>query len=217
MADPADTLLCATLPVPAPGATTHLQRGPWQIMVERTRGGLEVLAHDGRSKHRWLVGMRGDGELEVCARAPRRSVHVQISDALSLAPGGRLRGYVAVPLPHEIVWHDAGGARETIAELVPRTLQTAWHGAEIGYAHEVTSRFFLDATASREEGAAMVPVVLHNASERPIAPATVWLGLHATDLRELRGRIVAAPRALLFFGSEQALERIKKFRGATTP
>lgn len=216
MGDPANSLMCATLEVPGPGGATHLQRGPWQFVVERCRGGLELLAHDGRGKQRWLVGMRGDGVLEVWARAPRRPVHVRLDDALTLAPRGRLRGYIAVPLPHEVVWRQVDGVREAIAELTPRTLQTAWHGPQIGYAHEVASRFFLDVTASREEGAAMVPVVLHNASERPVAPETVWLGVHAADLRELRGRIVAAPRALLFFGPEQALERIKKFRGAST-
>jgi hypothetical protein len=140
-------------------------------------------------------------------------VEVQLLESLTLVPGGRLRGYVRVPLPHEVTWRGHNGSGLAVAELLPPGLKTAWVGREDGYRQQVASRFFLDLTGREGEASAMVPLVLRNASSRAVSPAAVTVRLRDGDLRELRRRIVAAPRALVFSGGDRVEECVHGFLG----
>jgi hypothetical protein len=215
MSPPGDNLLRMRLPVPASGATAHVDIGRVQIVLERNRAGVALLAHDGQQGQRHYLGLPREGSLGVAVRAPEFRIRIRIQDSLTLAPDGRLRGYVSVPLPLKLFWEQPGGRTESLLEVMPRELRTAWmgEGPNGGYMHEVTSRFYPDLRGLTVRGGSLVPIVLHNRSGRPLSPLEVIVSLRDRDLHECRGRIVAAPRRLVFNGSETPRESVREFRG----
>ena len=200
--------------LPARGEVRRLQRGRWQLIVEHGRRGLAVLAHDGRRSQRWWVGAPPEGELEIGVWTPRFPVRVTLTDLVTLASGGRLRGYVDVPLPYRVGVRLPNGEIEPLAELVPQSLQTSWLGQQVGYVHEVRARFALDMGGLGGDGDVVIPVSLRNATAGAITPEAVTLHLEHRELRELRARIVAAPRTLTFRGDELPRETVRPFLGA---
>lgn len=190
-----------------------MEKGPWQVVVERGRSGVTLLAHDGRAQRRWFVGAPEGGVLDLRVRVPRYPVQVRLLETVTLVPGGRLRGYVSVPLPHEVMWRGHNGSPLVVAELLPSGLKTAWVGGEDGYEHRVESRILLDLAGPEGEASAMVPLVLRNMSSQVVSPAEVTVRLRRGDLRQLRRRIVAAPRALVFTGEGEAEELVHGFLG----
>lgn len=215
MTRPGDSLLRMRLNVPKTGETSHVDVGRVQIVLERNRAGVALLAHDGQQGQRHYLGLPPGGALGVEMRAPEFRVRVRVQDALTLAPDGRLRGYVSVPLPMKLFWEREGGKAEGLLDVMPRELRTAWmgEGPQGGYMHEVSSRFYAELRGPATSGGTMVPILLHNRSGRPVSPLEVVISLRDRDLHECRGRIVAAPRRLVFNGTEAPREIVRPFRG----
>lgn len=187
-------------------------------MIEGARRGITLLAHDGRHGRRHFFGVTPAGRLELRLAAPRHALRVLPAESLVLAPGGRLRGYVRVPLPLVLAWRtgDNGAVPTELVELLPPRLKTTWleHASGgPGYAYLVHSPFLVDARARAGEAEALVPVVLHNLRAQAVVAAELPLRLRDEDLRELRGCIAAAPRRLLFAAGDVVRERVRSFRG----
>lgn len=213
MRDEPSKLLTLPLPLPAEGEAVRVQKGPWQIVVERVRGGFTLLAHDGQVERRWFVGVPDGGGLVLRSRVPRYPVRVRLGESVTLAPGGRLRGYVGLPLSHEVMWSDPHGALMPVAAMVAPDLETSWLGEAAGYVHHTSGRFMLDLAGPESDSIVMVPMVLRNARSCLVSPTEVTVVLRNADLREVRRRIVAAPRALVFSDTDRVEECVRGFLG----
>ena len=213
------SLLRESLAMPAIGEARRVQRGRWQLVFERDRGGLSLVAHDGRAEQRFFFGVPDAGQLEVRVGAPRQAVRVQLAERIAVAPGGRLRGYLTVPLPLTVAWRagDNGAGPGVLAELTPPGLRLGWFDgsdADRGlarYLHLVESSFSLDGGGTPGAVAAAVPVILRNARDRVVAPVALDVRLRDEDLRDLRGRIVAVPRRLDFMVDGTVRELARRF------
>jgi hypothetical protein len=204
-------LLRTFLPIPAEGETVRITKGALSLVLRRERGVLCLLTHQGDGERRHLLGLPRAGELELLARAPEHRIRVAISDALTLAPGGRIRGYVAVALPHRLVWRRTNGEAEPLLDVLPRELKTSWlgEGQDGGYIHETESAFHLQRHQVQADILAMVPVLLTNASDHAVSPLALTVSIRDRDLREISDAIVASPRRLTFGDGDQVEETIR--------
>ena len=206
-----------SVPLPQEGETTRIQKGALSLLLRRERGALCLVTrerpHDGGEEQEKLhyLGLPKHGELQLLARAPEYRVRVRVRDQLTLAPGGRIRGYVAVPLPHRLVWKKPNGRLEPLLDVLPRELKTSWlgEGAGGGYIHEVESSFHLHRHQVRADTLAMVPVLLLNTCDHALSPAELTLSLRDQDLRVLGGAIIASPRRLVFGDDDDVQETIR--------
>jgi hypothetical protein len=206
------SLLRQPIELPGPGRATQIERGRLQLVVEQVRSGAYALvAHDGSRSLRYFLGLPRGGRLEVEARAPDYSVQVTSREPLCLAPSGRLRGYLAVPLPHRLVFVDAGGRRDVLADLPPAELETLWlgEGPGGGYVHRASSPFHTHLGHPQGVDRCLVPVAVTNRSASAVRPGHLTVHLCDRDLVELRGCIVAAPRRILVTAEGQQEERVR--------
>ncbi len=207
-----------SLPNPEEGQTVRVTKGPLDLVLRKERGALCLLTHRGKNEKRHILGLPKAGSLELHARAPEHRILVHITDAMTLAPGGRIRGYLTVALPHRLVWRRPDGKTEPLLEVLPRELKTSWlgEGSGGGYIHETESAFQLRRHDVQAEILAMVPVLLLNTCERALSPVKVTIGLRDRDLRVISGAIVASPRRLSFGNRDQIEETIRPWPARTT-
>lgn len=198
------------LPRPARGASTRLQFGAKEIVLEATRGGYALLWLDGRTARRFALGLTERGMLHLLLRAPRLPVRVETRDTLTLAPGARLRGYVQVPLVPTIVW--AAGADHEVQQLIefPRPeLGAEWDDRE-GTIYRCVSAFHVRYPVPGAEPHATVPVWLANPTDRVASPAFVPLQIADEELHERRSGVAILPRRLRWNG--QGLQPLPRRR-----
>lgn len=200
-----------TLALPAVGETAVFRKGPLELRLENHRGGLCVLTPHPQHPQRHYLGLPRDGSLELTVRAPEHRVRVHLRDRLTLASGGRLHGYVTVPLPHRLVWCRPNGSAEPLLEVAPKELQTSWlgEGPDGGYVHESESSFHLDRHGIAADTMAIVPLMLWNFGDQTITPENLTVSIRDRDLLELDGQIVIAPRRLRFGAEDQVVEQIR--------
>ncbi len=200
-----------TLPIPGEGETVRINKGALSLVLQKQRGALCLLTHQGESEKRHLLGLPKAGQLELHARTPEHRIRVRVSDAITLAPGGRVRGYVAVALPHRLIWRRPNGRAEPLLDILPRELKTSWlgEGKDGGYIHETESAFHLQRDEVRADILAMVPVLLLNTCEHAVSPIALTVSLRDRDLREVGDAIVASPRRLTFGNNDQVEENIR--------
>ena len=205
------SLLLMTLPIPAVGERAVFRKGPLELLLENHRGGLCVLTPHPQRPQRQYLGLPRTGSLELSVRAPEHKVRIMLRDRLTLAPGGRLHGYLTVPMPHRLLWRQPNGSGEPLLEVAPKELQTSWlgEGPEGGYVHECESSFHLDRHGVAANTMAIVPVLLMNHSDHTISPEFLTLSIRDRDLREVDDQIVIAPRRLRFGDEDQVDEEIR--------
>ena len=104
-----ESLLRMTLAIPRVGEATSIKKGPLELRLEHHHGGLCLLTPHSRAPKRHFLGLPPDGWLELAVRAPDYRIRVHLRDRLTLVSGGRLRGYVTVPLPHRLSWCSDSG------------------------------------------------------------------------------------------------------------
>ncbi|MCA8957212.1 MAG: hypothetical protein KDC87_14145 [Planctomycetes bacterium] len=207
-------LLRIRVPIPAVGESADLRKGSLELRLEHHRGGLCVLVPQPDAEglpRRNFVGLPRRGALELAVRAPDYRVRVRVLDRLTLAPEGRLRGYVTVPMPHRLLWVRPDGRREPLLEVVPKELKTSWLGeGELGgYVHDTESSFWLSRREVAADTVALIPVVLWNQTLHTITPEELTVSVRERDIREVDGQIVTAPRRLCFGAPERVDERIR--------
>src|SRR5690349_5383957 len=179
--------------LPAAGRDVRLRCGSAELVLEQARGALALLVHDGNEARRYAFGVNG-GALALRLAPPPHAILVVPRDTIALAPGGRVRGYFALPLIPTIVWCGEHGAAGVMCELPPPELTLEWDPAGAAV-HRCVAPFTQRIVPGA--GVAVVPVVVRNESGAVQLPAELLVRLRAGELRELRGRIVAAPRRLV--------------------
>ncbi len=211
MTHPPGSLLRMILELPAIGEKAAFRKGPLELRLENHHGGLCVLSGRAESEQRHFLGLPEAGQLELLVRAPEHRVKVLMRDRLTLASGGRLHGYVTVPMPHRLVWRSAKGAVEPLLEVAPKELAMSWlgEGPEGGYVHDCGSSFHLERQGICADTMAIVPVVLWNDGEHMITPESLTLSIRDRDLREFDGQIVTSPRRLRFVDGGPVSEEIR--------
>ena len=191
------------LPKPQRGGSTRVQLGCNELVLESVRGGHSLLWLDGREARRFALGLDADGLLLLQLRAPRLPICVVPREVLSIVPGGRLRGYLQVPLVPTVVWQPVGGAAVPLVELPPRELGAEWDEGE-GARFRCTSSLHVRFPMRSGEASAIVPVVLRNVGDEVVSPGHLPLQLTDEDLEELRGSLVVRPRRLIWTGRSWA-------------
>ena len=200
-----------TLAIPPIGEKAVFRKGPMELLLENHRGGLCVLTPHPDRPQRQFLGLPQAGSLELAVRAPEHKVKILLRDRLTLAPTGRLHGYLTVPMPHRLLWRRPNGSAEPLLEVAPKELQTSWlgEGPQGGYVHECESSFHLDRHGITADTLAIVPVLLLNHSEHTISPESLTLSIRDRDLREVDGQIVISPRRLRFDDADSFDEEIR--------
>ena len=206
-----DSLLRMTLPIPEVGATTKFTKGPLELQLEHQRGGLCLVLNDLDTPRRHFLGLPRRGVLELHVRAPEHRIRVHLEDRLTLASGGRLRGYVRVPMPHRLVWRRPDGKTESLLDVSPRELRTSWlgEGPDGGYVYDTDSLFHLDRHGIPAHTVALVPIVIANHSEDTITPEDLTISIRDRDIRQLEGQIITSPRRLCFGDRQRVDEKIR--------
>lgn len=195
--------LIVPLSRPARGGGTRVQLGAAEIVLESVRGGHTLLWSDGRQARRYTLGLADEGQLTLQLKAPRLPVRVVPRDVLAVVPGGRLRGYVQVPLVPTLMWHDALGRGHALIELQPGELQAEWDDV-VGHSFQSPSAWHVRFPMRNGEPRAVVPIRLVNQSAAVLSPGHLAIALSDDELTPLRGSIVAAPRRLRWLGDRFA-------------
>lgn len=187
------------LPRPNPGGATRVRCGPCDGLLERARGGYAFLWSDGRTGQRVNLGVADTGELALVLAPPRVAVRVALRDPLVLAPEGRVRGYVAVPLVPTLLWRDEHGVDHVLREFTPSDLGSEWD-ERVGHVLVATSPWFARFPTRLGDLRAVVPLRLRHGGRAPFEPEWLPIGLAAEELTELRGALVARPRSFVSAG-----------------
>jgi hypothetical protein len=167
--------------------------------MEHVRGGHTLLWSDGRDSRRYVLGLRSDGQLQLQWAATRLPVRCVVRDVLSVVPGGRLRGYLQLPLVPTMVWTAADGSRELLIELLPRELAAEWDDAA-GHLFRCQSPWLVRFPMRSGEPKVVIPVVLNNADAAVLSPAHLPLALRDDELVSMRGSVIVRPRRLRWVG-----------------
>lgn len=195
--------LIVPLPRPARGSATRVQLGAAELVLESVRGGHTLLWSDGRQARRYTLGLADEGQLTLQLKAPRLPVRVVTRDVLAVVPGGRLRGYVQVPLVPTLMWHDALGHGHALIELHPSELQAEWDDV-VGHSFQSPSPWHVRFPMRNGEPRAVVPIHLVNTGDTVLSPGHLGVTFADDELAMLRGCIVAAPRRLRWLGDRFA-------------
>jgi len=200
-----DLPLIVAVPRPNRGGSVRLQPGGCELVLESVRGGHSLLWSDGRTSRRFALGLVDEGKLTLEQRAPRLPLRVITRDVISLVPGGRLRGYLQVPLVPSLVWNREGAPPSVLIELPPRELAAEWDDRE-GHSFRCPSSLHARFPMRSGEPRAVVPVVLTNPSANVASPPHIPLHLRDADLVELRSTVVVKPRRLRWVGERFVMD-----------
>jgi hypothetical protein len=124
---------------------------------------------------------------------------------ISLVPGGRLRGYLQIPLVPSLVWHRDGSRPSILIELPPRELAAEWddrEGHSFRCPSSLHSRFPMRELRSVRRRAGRA---LQSQWDRGVAAAHSAAAARRR-LSELRGTVVVKPRRLRWVGERFAMD-----------
>lgn len=194
--DPPPALL-RTQPLtrPARGAATRVHVGRNELVLERTRGGESLLWSDGREARRFVLGLPSTGALGLELRAPRLPIELVLREALSLAPGGRVRGYVSLPLVPTLVFRDAPTRSRELVQLPPSELQAEWR-EDRGHCYRWATSWLWRFPYRSGEPRAVLPLWVGNRGTELASPGRLTVDFEDQDLHELRGSLVLPPRRI---------------------
>ena len=177
----------------------RLRFGRFELILEGVRGGHSLLWGDGKEARRFALGLGNFDELQLAFEPPPHAVRLGFRESLVLAPGGRLRGYVQVPLVPTLFGGRTGEAAVRLVEFTTGELAPEWDEAS-GLLLRATGSWLVRFPMPTGEPRAVVPLRLHNDTEAVAAPGECDVWLRAADLVELRGALVTAPRRLAWNG-----------------
>lgn len=184
------------LPLPGPGDLTRVRRGRLEFVLERARGSWLLVVHDGAQGRRYHIGLPRGSRLELRPAVPELGLDVLLEDSVALAPGGRVRGSVVLPLPTRLVWVERDGGREDeLLCILPREYSTHWIDGEARV--QCPAAFLPKGTTPWSDDLILVPLTLRNDAATGVQPDRLPIGLTTDDLRPCRGRLVARPRRIV--------------------
>ena len=170
------------------------------------------MVHDGAQGQRYHLGLPGGSRLELRPAMPELPLDVLLEDAVALAPGGRVRGGVLVPLPTRLVWVGADGTREDeLLCILPREYSNQWNDGDCRL--QCPAAFLPTGTTPWNDGLLQVPLTIRNDAATGFQPDRIPLRLAAEDLRPCRGRLVARPRRIIHGADGSVSERPRLWLG----
>jgi hypothetical protein len=187
-----------TLPRLARGQSSRVRLGRLEVVLEATRSGHSLLCLDGQQARTWSLGLPPTGVLRLAWRAPRWPLAIALKDPLLLLPGGRVRGYVRVPLVPTLWFERAEGEELVVAEIVPGELSAEWDQGSGTCVQRCTSPLLARLPPPTGESLAIVPWSIRNDSRRLQCPEVLSMRLEDRELRRFRNHLFAAPRRLRF-------------------
>jgi hypothetical protein len=183
------------LPRPRRGQSSRIRCGKLELVLESVRGGHVLVSHDGVDGRRWSLGLGDGAQLALVLKVPSYPLGVATRETLALTPGGRVRGYVQVPLvPTVMCWNEDGGEAALI-ELLPKGLAAEWEERG-GFVQRWVSPFLHRLPQAGEELVAVVPVWVRSLAAEPLGLGEIPIALRNEELREQRGLVFAAPRRI---------------------
>lgn len=197
---------------PPHGGSARHRVGSFEFVVETVRGGVVLLVLDGKEARKWFLGLGPRDALAVEATVPQHPLRLVLRDRVALAPGAALHGYVSVPLQPSVLLLRDGTPLGTIAGVQPDTLAAEWSDAEGAVVLRTLVHFHHRIPLHADPFSAVVPLVLHNRSDAMLHPTELPLRLRTEDLRELRKRLIAAPRRLLADAADRWTESVRPWR-----
>ncbi|MEY4675372.1 MAG: hypothetical protein RL148_3156 [Planctomycetota bacterium] len=197
---------------PPHGGSARVRIGSFEFVVETVRGGVVLLVLDGKEARKWFLGLSPHDELAVEPTVPQHPLRLVLRDRVALAPGAALHGYVAVPLQPSVLLVRAGKVLGTIAGVQTDALAAEWSDEEGAVVLRTLVNFHHRIPQHADPFAVVAPMVLHNHSEAMIHPTELPLRLRSEDLRELRKRLIAAPRRLQCADGSAWSETVRPWR-----
>lgn len=206
------------LPRPDRGASTRVGLGRIELVLEQVRFGYALMVLDGQSTRTWSLGLAQDGELWLHCRVPRWPLRLSLHDTLVVVPGGRVRGYVQLPLVPTVVWRRGEGdaaVEEPVAELLPPMLSAEWDAAGGTCVQRWSSRLSARLPLATSDPRAVLPLTVRNTASRVASPESLPLLLHDHELRPCRGHLMLRPRRLAL-GADGAVSTFVRAECAQT-
>lgn len=197
---------------PSHGGSARHRAGSFEFVVETVRGGVVLLVLDGKEAKKWFLGLGPQDTLAVEPMVPEHPLRLVLRDRVALAPGACLHGYVSVPLQPSVLLVREGAVLGVIAGIQPDSLAAEWSDGEGSVVLRALVHFHHRMPLQADPFSAVVPLVLHNRSDVMLHPAEIPLRLRSHDLRELRKRLIAAPRRLIADGPERWSEVVRPWR-----
>jgi hypothetical protein len=184
------------VPRPTPERPVTLDLGRWQLLLEARAGAIHAVWHDGETVSRLILGVPADGRLELRTRPPDHPLVVAIATPLSLLPGGRIRGFLRLPVQFQLVFLGPDGAVR-VQTFQDRGLRLAWDDGPGGgeYTHPWTSELHgTPGGTSGDHGSLWAPVRILHRGFGLVTVKSLRMAVRAEELREDRGRPTVVPR-----------------------
>ncbi len=190
--------LSANVPLPAWARPVRCQLCGVQWVLERRADGVHCVASDGAVLWEGMLGLpENDAELTLEVMPPRYPIELELESHIVLAPGGEVRGWIAVPLETRLLWSGAGAVDELV-RLEPPGLRVGWRDGE-GYHHPLVARLSKAPRAERGERCLWLRAYFSNRGPETVRPQRCRLSLASIRLRRMRG-VVVGPRVTWVFG-----------------
>jgi hypothetical protein len=179
--------------LPPRGGATRLRVGNGELVLEAVRGGHSLLWSDGQKARRYMLGLRRGEPLCLRWRVPRLPLRCMLREAIALAPGGRLHGYIWLPLVPTLERALATPDARILVELLPPELAAEWHEAS-GHAFQFASPWFVRFPPRTGEPRAVVPLRLANPTADVVSPPFLPVVVDDDELHAMRDSVVVRPR-----------------------
>lgn len=178
--------------LPTPGKAAQVELCSVQWLLERSADGIRCVAMDGTVLFEGMLGLPADGiGLSVEARAPRYPIELVLDSGVVLAPGGRVGGWLSVPLELGLVARRANARPLELVWLEEPSLRLGWREGE-GYYHPFQGRLHRAPRQDRGVGGRRLwlRAFLRNRGAAVARPRRCRLALADQKLSELRGFVI---------------------------
>jgi hypothetical protein len=192
-----------TLPIapPARGSSVRARLGRYEFVLEGVRGGHSLLWSDGQQARRYALGLGAFTSLQLDLQPPRHPCRIVVRESLVLGPGGRLRGYVQVPLLPVLFGVTATGQRAPLLELGNQELAGEWDDAR-GMLFRIGTPWHVRFPMPSGEPRAVLPLWLKNVAAEVAQPADFVVSIAPDELVEARGSLLLRPRRLRWLAGQ---------------
>lgn len=194
------------VPPPTSAKPVQVELCGVQWLLERRSDGVRCVATDGGVLWEGMIGLPGERvRLELEARPVQDPIELTLTSEVVLASGGRVRGWVTLPLELRLLACGAVGGTQELVALGDGELRTGWR-EEDGYYHPYQSALH---RAPRREWSGRSRVVwvrmfLENRGETSVRPDRCRLDLSGHAMWLLRG-LPLGPRVNWRFGDRDEL------------